>query len=175
MPPCALLALAGGLAGSGTEHPGDTGPHGDGGTKGDTAADSGNTDEPWDHLDPVALNPTAQAAWLLDARCHHKPQPHRFDMVLRPEWDEDLARHGDCPGGEVQDQRGVLESHSGLAALALRASEPALATLIGTAEMIRSAGRDSTHVVELIDAAHTRTLELGQRLEADLAREVQDG
>lgn len=81
------------------------------------------------------------------------------------------------------------------------AHDTVLATLIGTAEMIRAADREGVHVAQLIDevtspggttsralqvmkegsfgavvtraidAAHQRTLELGRRLEADLARD----
>ena len=119
--------------------------------------------------------------------------------------DQATAVNGTGPAIVAEFVKAMVEAAAYIGEPREVAHETVLATLIGTAEMIRSAGRDGTHVAELIDAvtspggttsralqvmkqgrfsavvteaidaAHSRTLELGQRLEADLARGVQDG
>jgi len=112
--------------------------------------------------------------------------------------DQATAVNGTGPAIVAQFVKAMVEGAAYIGEPRELAHETVLATLIGTAEMIRAAAADGTHVAQLIDevtspggttsralqvlkqgrfsavvtesidAAHQRTLELGARLEADV-------
>lgn len=115
--------------------------------------------------------------------------------------DQATAVNGTGPAVVAEFVKSMVEAATYIGEPRAVAHDTVLATLIGTAEMIRAADREGVHVAQLIDevtspggttsralqimkegrfgavvtsaidAAHQRTLELGQRLEADLAQE----
>ncbi len=112
--------------------------------------------------------------------------------------DQATAVNGTGPAIVAHFVKSMVEAATYIGEPRQVAHDTVLATLIGTAEMIRAADRDGVHVAQLIDdvtspggttsraiqvlkqgrfaavvtesidAAHTRTLQLGQRLERDL-------
>lgn len=115
--------------------------------------------------------------------------------------DQATAVNGTGPAIVAEFVKSMVEAATYIGEPRSVAHDTVLATLIGTAQMIREADRDGVHVAQLIDevtspggttsralqvmkkgrfgavvtsaidAAHQRTIELGQRLEADLAQE----
>ena len=114
--------------------------------------------------------------------------------------DRATAVNGTGPAIVAQFVKAMLEAATFIGEPRAVAQETVLATLVGTAQMIRSAGRDGVHVAQLIDevtspggttsralqilkqggfsacltdaieAAHGRTLELGESLEKSLQK-----
>ena len=119
--------------------------------------------------------------------------------------DQATAVNGTGPAIVAQFVKAMVEAANFIGEPRDVAHDTVLATLIGTAEMIRAAGQDGTHVAQLIDevtspggttsralqvmklggfsavvtqaidAAHQRTVELGRQLERDLGPDVDAG